>query len=238
MYVGELLKSLDRVSTGVPGLDDVLSGGFLPGRTYLIVGPPGSGKTTLGIQFLVEGAKNGERGLFISLFKNPNLITQEMLRYNFGLLGYVQSKRIILYDFGEILFGAGKKFTWDEVLDAILEIIKREENIRRVVIDSFTSLECSVVDSENKRVAIGKFMRKLYSLEITTVIISEMLSSDKYTDEYYLTDGVIVLHHFMRNYQMIRALQVLKMHGVPHDSNLKRIRFTDEGVRVYPEAPF
>ncbi len=238
MYVGELLKSLDRVSTGVDGLDNLIGGGFLPGRTYLVVGPPGSGKTTLSIQFLIEGAKNGEKGMFISLFESPKMITQEMLRYNFGLLGLVQAKRIVFHDLGEILFSAGKKFTWDEILDTILGIIKNEEDIKRVVIDPFTSLEYSVVDPENKRIAIGKFMRRLYSLEVTTIMVSEMLSSDKYTDEYYLTDGVIVLHHFVRNYQMVRALQVLKMHGIPHDSNLKRMRFTDEGIRIYPEAPF
>ncbi|WP_367884005.1 ATPase domain-containing protein [Thermococcus sp. JCM 11816] len=50
-------------------------------------------------------------------------------------------------------------------------------------------------------------------MDITTLLLSEMLSSEKYTDEYYLADGVIVLHHFMRNYQMVRAIQILKMRG-------------------------
>jgi len=238
VYVGELLKSLDRVSSGVPGLDNLIGGGFIPGRVYLIVGPPGSGKTTIGVQFLVEGAKNDEKGLFISLYENPKIITQNMLRYNLGLLGYIQSKRIVFHDFGEALFSAGRKFTWDEVLEAILELIRREEGVKRVFIDSFNSLESSVVDPENKRMAMGRFMRKLHDMEVTVLFASEMLSSENYTDEYYLSDGVIVLHHFMRNFQMVRALQVLKMHGVPHDSNLKRIRFTDEGIRVYQEAPF
>ncbi|WP_148882700.1 RAD55 family ATPase [Thermococcus aciditolerans] len=237
MYVGELLKSLDRASSGVPGLDDLIGGGFLPGRVYLVVGPPGSGKTTLGIQFLMSGVKNGEKGLFVSLFENPQLITQDMLRYNFGLLGHVQAKKIVFNDFGQILFGAGRKFAWDELLRSLLEII-RKEDAKRVVIDSFNSLEYSVVDPENKRMALGKLMRKLHELDVTTLITSEMMSSESYTDEYYLADGVIVLHHFMRNFQMVRALQVLKMRGVPHDSNLKRIRFTEEGIRVYPEAPF
>lgn len=237
MYVGEILKSLERIPSGVPGLDDIIGGGFLPGRVYLITGPPGSGKTTIGIQFLVEGAKNGEKGTFISLVENPRIVIQDMLRYNFGLLGYVQSKMITFHDLGSYLLKAEYRMSWTELFNAILRVIN-EEDVKRVVIDSFTSMEHLVKDPENKRWALGRFIRALQELEVTTIITSEMLQGDSYTDEHYLADGVIVIHHFMRNYQMIRALQVLKMHGVSHDSNLKRIRFTEEGIRVYPEAPF
>lgn len=237
MYVGELLKNLDRVSTGVPGLDDLIGGGLIKGRVYLLIGPPGSGKTTFGIQFLIEGAKNDEKGLFVSLLEHPKTITQNMLRYNFGLLNYLKSKRIVFYDLGEGVFRAGRRFTWSEALDNLLGIVEGE-GIKRVVIDSFTSLEHSVLDPDYKRIALGRFVRKLHDMGVTCLMTVEMMSSERYTDEYYLADGVIVLHHFMRDYRMIRALQVLKMHGVAHDTNLKKIRFTDEGLRVYPEAPF
>ena len=58
--------SLPRVSTGIPGLDEVLLGGFLGETVYLIQGNPGAGKTTLGMQFLIEGAKHGEIGLYVT----------------------------------------------------------------------------------------------------------------------------------------------------------------------------
>ncbi|EEB75029.1 ATPase domain-containing protein [Thermococcus sp. AM4] len=237
MYVGEILKSLDRVPSGVPGLDEIIGGGFLPGRVYLITGPPGSGKTTMGVQFLVEGARNGEKGVFVSLVEDPRVILQDMLRYNFGLLGYVKSKTITFHDLGRILLRTEYRLTWNELFNSILQIIS-EEGIKRAVIDSFTSMEHLVKDPENKRWALGRFIRALQELETTTLITSEMLQGERYTDEHYLVDGVLVIHHFMRNYQMVRAMQVLKMRGVPHDSNLKRIRFTDEGIKVYNEAPF
>jgi len=237
LYVGEILKSLDRVPSGVPGLDEIIGGGFLPGRVYLITGPPGSGKTTMGVQFLVEGARNGEKGVFVSLVEDPRVILQDMLRYNFGLLGYVKSKTITFHDLGRILLRTEYRLTWNELFNSILQIIS-EEGIKRAVIDSFTSMEHLVKDPENKRWALGRFIRALQELETTTLITSEMLQGERYTDEHYLVDGVLVIHHFMRNYQMVRAMQVLKMRGVPHDSNLKRIRFTDEGIKVYNEAPF
>nr|WP_148258729.1 ATPase domain-containing protein [Thermococcus sp. AM4] len=235
--MGEILKSLDRVPSGVPGLDEIIGGGFLPGRVYLITGPPGSGKTTMGVQFLVEGARNGEKGVFVSLVEDPRVILQDMLRYNFGLLGYVKSKTITFHDLGRILLRTEYRLTWNELFNSILQIIS-EEGIKRAVIDSFTSMEHLVKDPENKRWALGRFIRALQELETTTLITSEMLQGERYTDEHYLVDGVLVIHHFMRNYQMVRAMQVLKMRGVPHDSNLKRIRFTDEGIKVYNEAPF
>lgn len=237
MYVGEILKSFDRVPSGVPGLDEIIGGGFLPGRVYLITGPPGSGKTTMGIQFLVEGARNGEKGVFVSLVEDPRIILQDMLRYNFGLLGYAKSKTITFHDLGRVLLRTEYRLTWNELFNSILQIIS-EDGIKRAVIDSFTSMEHLVKDPENKRWALGRFIRALQELETTTLITSEMLQGKTYTDEHYLVDGVFVIHHFMRNYQMVRAMQVLKMRGVPHDSNLKRIRFTDEGIKVYNEAPF
>ena len=65
----------DLASTGIEGLDDVLRGGFVRNRMYLVQGHPGCGKTTLGLQFLLAGAANGERGLYITLSESRNEIT-------------------------------------------------------------------------------------------------------------------------------------------------------------------
>lgn len=226
-----------RVSTGVKGLDSLIGGGLIPGRVYVVTGPPGSGKTTLGIQFLVEGAKNGEKGIYISLVDDPKTIIQDMLYYRFNLLSHIRSKRIVIYDLGAVLTRGSKKPTWAEILEEIKSIILHE-NAKRVVIDSFTPLEFMVQDPENKRKEVVRLIKLLSTMEITAIIITEMMESEKYTDDYYVASGVIMMHHFMRQYRMIRALQILKMRGTTHDSNLKKIKITENGIEVYNEAPW
>jgi circadian clock protein KaiC len=68
--------SLQRVSTGIPGLDEVLLGGFFTDNVYLIQGTPGSGKTTLGMQFLIEGVRHGEIGLYVMLSETKKEIQE------------------------------------------------------------------------------------------------------------------------------------------------------------------
>jgi circadian clock protein KaiC len=74
-----------RVSTGVAGLDEVLHGGFLPGRAYLLAGKPGTGKTTLGWHFLAAGAAGGERGLFITLGETQSTLRRDARNSGFDV---------------------------------------------------------------------------------------------------------------------------------------------------------
>lgn len=71
----------ERVRTGIDGLDKMLNGGLIPHRPYIISGPPGSGKTTLCMQFLLAGLQEGERGLFVALEEPPNEVRYNMESY-------------------------------------------------------------------------------------------------------------------------------------------------------------
>jgi circadian clock protein KaiC len=75
----------DRVSTGVAGLDNVLCGGLDPDRLYLVEGEPGTGKTTLALQFLLEGARHGERGLYVTLSESEDELRLVAKRHRWSL---------------------------------------------------------------------------------------------------------------------------------------------------------
>ena len=75
----------DRVLTGIPGLDDVLGGGLDPERLYLIEGEPGTGKTTLALQFLLEGVRRGEKGLYVTLSETERELRLVAKRHGWSL---------------------------------------------------------------------------------------------------------------------------------------------------------
>lgn len=147
----------------------------------------------------MEGVKNDEKGFFIVFFEMLDIIVRDMFRYNFGIFEYVNLKKIVFYDFGEIFFSVNCELSWDEFFKFFLEIIKRE-NVKRVVIDLFSFFELFVINFEGKKKELGCFVRKFCIMDIMMFFFFEMLSFEKYIDEYYFVDGVIVFYYFMCNY--------------------------------------
>ena len=95
-----------RIKTGIPGFDELIEGGLLKNRVYLLSGPPGCGKTTFCVQFLAAGGINKEAGLYVSLSESVDTIVSDMSNYNLKVRGLIDLGRIMFLDIGpELEYG-------------------------------------------------------------------------------------------------------------------------------------
>jgi KaiC/GvpD/RAD55 family RecA-like ATPase len=222
-----------RVSSGVSGLDPLVGGGLPAGRLYVLSGPPGSGKTTLSTQFLVEGARQGEPCLFVSMHESRSDIVEDMSGYEFGFDRAIETDRMTFVDVfsseGKRLFRPpGKHRDSSSLVNRLTGFIE-SNGIERVVIDSTMLLEHFLDDAESNTI---QFLTSLKRTEATIVLISEMTDPTAYADEHYLAHGVVFLHNFLEDGGMQRGIQVLKMRGTAIDTDIHTVSFGEKGVSV------
>lgn len=222
-----------RVPSGVAGFDDLIEGGLPAGRLYVLCGPPGSGKTTFSSQFLVEGVRQGDNCLLVSMHESRGDIVEDMSGYDFGFEQAIRTDRMHFVDVfsneGKQLFRLpGNRRGGNDVVNRLTGFIE-SKNIERVVIDSTMLLEYFLDDTEN---SVIQFLTALKRTDATTILVSEMTDPSAYADEHYLAHGVVFLHNFLEDDGMQRGIQVLKMRGTAIDADIHQVSFGDDGLRV------
>ncbi len=227
---------LERISTGIEGLDVMLKGGLIKGRAYLIKGGPGSGKTILSMQILLEGAKRGEKVAYVTLME-----PEDKLRENMSALGFDLSKvniidlsptsdHPILMSVIEPEKGIDLN-TFRSVLENILV-----EAVDIIAIDPITMFKAMMPETQYRAGIlrlIRLFRRKLGSKSATVILISSSLELVDIDD--YLVDGVIELRTVEVGGRIVRALKIVKMRGSDFDEVLRPYRITNRGIEVYPD---
>lgn len=230
-----------RIRTGIQGFDELVQGGLISDRVYIVAGPPGAGKTTFGMHFLVQGAKEGERGLYVSLTEDPRNIIEDMSTYSFNVKRYSLAGLILFVDMGPLsiqYMNAVKnrenmKSTYAEEIFKKISALVRIKGVKRIVIDSVLTLKYGSGSEEDQNREIARFFRSLKDLKATSLILSEMTDLSNYSPEHYMAHGVIFLHNFLNGNTMTRALQVIKMRGTHHDCDMHKMEITGDGIRVF-----
>ncbi len=223
----------DRLSTGVLGFDEVLNGGLIPGRTYLVRGQPGTGKTTLGVHFLNAGAQAGEKTLYITLGEPA-----EQIRTNAKSLGF-DPKGITFLD----LSPTSKFFTEVQAYDIFSpaeverepitqQIIEQVESLKpqRVFLDAMTQFRYLSADPFQFRKQVLSFLRFLLEAGATVLFTSESSEAAPDDDLRFMSDGVIHLNFSPTG----RTISVTKFRGSDFRGGVHSMRLTSNGMEVFP----
>jgi circadian clock protein KaiC len=222
-----------RRSTGVVGLDEVLRGGFIPGRTYLVRGGPGTGKTMLGLHFLTAGASRGERTMFITVEESTEQIQRDASVLGFNLEGV----RFVDLTPGSEWFSRARSydiFTPAEVErePTTRRIVEEIESVRpeRVFLEAMTQFRYLSPDVFQYHKQVLSLLRFLEERGATVLFTSE--GSDIANDEHlqFLSDGVLHLESSADG----RGVTIHKFRGSDYESGLHSLRLTDHGMEVYP----
>ena len=237
-----------KVSTGVSGLDEILGGGLPVGRVILILGGPGTGKTILATQFLVDGLSKGEGGVFVSLDETKFHYYSEMSKFGWNLEKYEKDKIFNFLDAspirhlpGEVKVGkltiGRRDFSMLSLIEGIKSSVK-EISAKRLVVDPIASLIFQYPDPVERRTVLLDLIEALVGLGITSILTSELSSMGVARDiqlEEYIAHGVILLQTFHVGRSMIRAIQIEKMREAPIDHQPRPYRITDKGFEVFPK---
>lgn len=223
---------MERVKTGIPGLDEMLAGGFFASSVNLVEGAPGTGKSTLGLQFIYNGAvKFGEPGLFITFEQFPEQYYKdaENFGWDFRKLEKEGMLRIIMTS-PEIL-----RLDLERVRGIIEEAVM-EMGARRIVIDSITHFERLASDPVELRNLEYSFVNALKRLELTAILTREslvLLGGE--TGAYplsYIVDSYILLRYVEIDSRIYKAILVLKFRGSDHAKDIRRFEITSKGIEV------
>jgi circadian clock protein KaiC len=225
--------SLNRLSTGVSGLDEVLSGGLIPSRAYLVRGGPGTGKTTLGIHFLAAGVVKGETTLYITLGEPA-----EQIRTNAEALGLDQ-KDITFLDLSPSSEFFTEVQTYDIFSPAEVErepttqkIIDQVETLKpqRVFLDAMTQFRYLSTDTFQFRKQVLSFVRFLVEQGATVLFTSEASPEAPDDDLQFMSDGIIHIAYSPEG----RSINITKFRGSDFRSGAHSMRLTKAGMVVAP----
>lgn len=216
--------AIERVESGIPGLDKLIEGGFVKNSTNLVAGGTGTGKTIFGCQYILHGLKKGENGVYVTLEQSKEDILEDMSRFGWdtALNKYVEEKKLILYP----AFPASIKKLGETVFDLIKKV-----NAKRFVLDSLSIAEFGweqTTDTSKIRREVFDLITTLKRLGVTSLLLTEIPETEskalsRFGFEEFLADAVVVMHYLE-----------YAAGGTPRSLIIRKMRRTDHGTDVYP----
>jgi circadian clock protein KaiC len=232
----DLKGTPERLATGISGLDALLLGGIPVGRSVLLSSASGTGKSTLALQFLVHGARQGETGLLVALEESPDLVFQMAAGFGWGLQDYITQGLI------RIVFVPQADLRMEELLDRMIQEITVLQP-QRVVVDSLSVFLYKMQDTIRQREKVVQLSTLLQQQGATSLLLSNMPTTDSPAlsqhvgVEETVVDGTITLFTDRVGFGRRRYLEIRKMRGVPYIPGHHRMDITPQGIEVYYAPP-
>lgn len=230
-------SSLPRIDLGIDGLDAMIQNG-VPDRSLIVtMGSAGTGKTTLGLQFLNQGLANGEHGVFFALEESAERVIDSAVEKGFPFDDYLADGRLAIVDFDPAEMATSLRTIQSE-LPALID----EFGASRLVLDSVSLLELMYHDRATRRNEVYEFTRQLKAAGVTALLTSEVTAETPYASRYgiveYLADAVLVLQYVRPEefHETRLAIEIQKIRDTNHIRQMKPYELTAEGIVVYQQA--
>ncbi|MDD2877329.1 MAG: ATPase domain-containing protein [Acidiphilium sp.] len=227
-----------RISTGSVGLDDILGGGVDADRLYLYEGRPGTGKTTLAMQFLLAGARLGERTLYVTLSESRcelNLVSQ---RHGWSLDGIdvfeLVSPEVVLDPDRELTVFHPAEMELNETTKLVFDRV-RETNPTRVVFDSLSEMRLLAQSPLRYRRQILALKHFFAGRRCTVILLDDLSSAQNDLQLHSISHGVVLLEQLAIDYGAERRrLRVVKMRGIKFRGGFHDFTIETGGLAIYP----
>ncbi len=227
---GSVASFAERASTGVAGLDEMLGGGLPRLSATVIQGATGTGKTLLGLQFLIAGARQGEPGIHITLEETDEQLRGVARAFGWDLLDLEQRRVFSIYQASPV------ELSTDAFLDRVRHLVE-QVGAKRAVLDSLTSMALGVPSERRFKELVYAMAKHFRALGVTFSLnmeVAELLGSAQLSGHgiSFAADNVIQLKYVELDGNLERGISVLKARGVRHVTHVRRMSFTQNGIEV------
>ena len=222
-------RDVSRTPSGVPGLDSMLGGGFCAGSATLVAGPTGSGKTTMGIQFVLEGLRRGERCLLVNFQENPTQLAYQLEEIGGKLDNDVRGRL-------ELLYYSAVELPIDRIVVSIFQALRRRP-IRRLVIDALGDLAIAASDPTRIHGYVYALVQHFTVMGVSSMLTLEtdppLMARDENQGRLsHMTDAIVFLDIRTSEGVVGRTLRIAKARGTAHDLQTQPVTIDARGLRV------
>ena len=234
------IKGVRKIRTTIEGFDEITHGGLPIGRTTLVSGTSGTGKTLLAVQFLYHGIKYFDYpGIFVTFEESPQDIIQNAYSFGWNLQSLVDSGKLFILDAspdpeGQEIVGS---FDLSALIERIQYAIKKYK-AKLVSIDSVTAVFQQYDAASVVRREIFRLVARLKQLDVTSIMTTERIDEygpvARFGVEEFVSDNVVIVRNVLEGERRRRTIEILKLRGTTHMKGEYPFTITNDGINIFP----